>query len=501
MSIIKIPVKYFLSIVFLSVIINCKSENENSISTQSENVAGTLSVSADGVYMRNGKAYQGIGINYFNAFYRTILNNNDKSYTQGLKYLGDNKIPFIRFSSTGFWPNELKLYRDNKNLYFTLLDEFVRCAETNGVGLIPSLFWYYAAVPDLVGEHMNQWGNPNSKTIAFMRTYTADIVNRYKNSPAIWGWELGNEWNSYVDLQSQAINFLPKISVAQGTPASRTIEDAITTVILRTALNEFAAVVRTYDSYRPIFSGNGICRTNSYHLYKYATWTEDSSTEYTSLLDAYNPNALGTITVHLYPEHESKFFTDYNPRATLSQFLKETMRSAKELKKPLFLGEFGSPKTLGTTLEAQKFQELLSAVIDNKVQLSSLWVYDFTYQDADWNITQNNSRSYQLNSIINANAQFQISAGIETKMESVKKCSVFPNPVSDNFELKMNDSELNAGQNSDYQIFNLQGQLMKTGVLTSNATSISIADFEPSVYILSIKKGNEVYQTIKIVKD
>jgi len=362
-----------------------------------------LITSADSGFMRNGKAYHGIGVNYFNAFYRTITNNNDTSYSSGLKYLGDNKIPFIRFSANGFWPNELKLYQTNKTLYFSMLDKFVKCAEINGVGLIPSLFWYYAAVPDLMGEHINQWGNPDSKTIAFMRTYTAEIVSRYKDSPAIWGWEFGNEVNAYCDLLDQAINYLPLVNTAQGTPATRTIDDAITTNILKVALTEFTAVIKMYDPNRPVFSGNTMPSSNMYHRYKYQNWIQDSSTDFTALLDAQNPASLGTLTIHTYPDQEFKYFSD--TVASLSQIVKEAMRSSIELKRSLFIGEFGSPISLGATVEAQKFQELLEAIIVNKVQLSALWVFDFTPQDAEWNVTSTNSRKYQLDAIINANTQ------------------------------------------------------------------------------------------------
>ena len=54
-------------------------------------------------------------------------------------------------------------------------------------------------VPDLVGESCNQWGNPESKTRQFMRTYVREVVSRYVNSPAIWGWEFGSEYNLSLD--------------------------------------------------------------------------------------------------------------------------------------------------------------------------------------------------------------------------------------------------------------------------------------------------------------
>jgi len=396
----------YLLLVFVVLIttLNCQSAKKDTVIIEPVIVPGILKVSTDGVFMRDGKAYRGIGVNYFNAFYRTIINSSDKSYTDGFKYLSDNKIPFIRFSANGFWPNELKLYQTNKTRYFSLLDEFVKSAETNGIGLIPSLFWYYAAVPDLMGEHMNQWGNPNSRTIAFMRTYTTEVISRYKNSPAIWGWEFGNEWNSYVDLLSQAMNYLPKVNTSAGTPAARTSEDIFTTEILQYAMNEFTATVRKTDPDRAIFSGNGMPGTNSYHRYKYQTWIQDSATDFTALLDVQNPSGLGTLTLHPYPDQEFKYFSSIN--ATLSQIVQEAMRSARELKRPLFVGEFGSPKTLGAEMEAQKFNESLAAVITNKVQLSALWVFDLSSQDADWNVTPTNSRKYQLDEIIKANASF-----------------------------------------------------------------------------------------------
>lgn len=400
---------YFLLILLIVFAnISCKSETitpPSSLITVAYSDS-ILKVSEDGVFMRNNKSYRGIGVNYFNAFYRTLQNQNDKSYYEGLKYLGDNKIPFIRFTSNGFWPNEIKLYQTNKTRYFALLDEFVKTAEKYKVGLIPSLFFCYFSIPDLVGEHVNQWGNPNSKTIAYMRTYTADVVSRYKDSPAIWGWEFGNEVNSYVDMLDQAMNYLPKLNVSGGTPATRTSEDIITSDILRFALNDFTETIRKYDTERPIFSGNGMPAYNNYHRYKYNNWTKDSSADFTALLDIQNPSGLKSLTIHLYPDQVANHFSDKT--ADINIVIQEAMRSAKELKRPFFLGEFGAPKTLGTEMESEKFHELLTAIIDNKVPLAALWVYDFSSQDADHNVTQTNSRKYQLDAIIKANADLRL---------------------------------------------------------------------------------------------
>ena len=80
-------------------------------------------------------------------------------------------IPLARFCATGFWPKDMALYRDDPAEYFRRLDGVVHSAEKHGVGLVPSLFWFYSCVPDLVGEPMDQWANPQSKTQAWMRQY------------------------------------------------------------------------------------------------------------------------------------------------------------------------------------------------------------------------------------------------------------------------------------------------------------------------------------------
>ena len=76
----------------------------------------------------------------------------------------------------------------------------VSIAEENGLGLLPSLFWLTATATDLVDEPRDQWGNPDSRTHAFMRGYVRDVVRRFADSPAIWGWEFGNEYNLDADL-------------------------------------------------------------------------------------------------------------------------------------------------------------------------------------------------------------------------------------------------------------------------------------------------------------
>jgi hypothetical protein len=352
-----------------------------------------LQVSTAGILIHNGNPYRGVGVNYFNAFYRNLQNASDTTFKAGFRYLKSQHIPFVRFMACGFWPIDWKLYLTNKNEYFDRLDQVVHSAETIGIGLIPSLFWNYSTVPDIVGESVNQWGNKKSKTIAFMKKYTEEVVNRYKSSPAIWGWEFGNEFNLQTDLPG--LNNLPPTSVNLGCPATRSAADKISTNDMIVAFTEFASTIRKYDVSRIIFSGTSIPRGSAYHLDFNRTWDKDRVSQYAQMLNIQNP--LNSITIHLYPGEEQDHFADKT--STLDDIIQISMNVSKNMKKPLFIGEFGASKELGETEQQVVFYDLLHAIEVYKVPLASLWVFDYSPQDSTCNVTSNNSNQYMINAI------------------------------------------------------------------------------------------------------
>jgi hypothetical protein len=137
-----------------------------------------LSSDGNGGLRKDGKPFRAIGINYFSCFCRTLLDGNDTSYERGFETLAREGIPFVRFSATGFWPKDMALYRSDREECFRRFDAVVAAAEKHGIGLIPSLFWYYACVPDLVGGPMNQWGNPESNVHEWTRECAREVVTR-----------------------------------------------------------------------------------------------------------------------------------------------------------------------------------------------------------------------------------------------------------------------------------------------------------------------------------
>lgn len=132
-----------------------------------------LSVGPDGVLMKDGKNYRGIGLNYFDLFSRTLERPEDNSSLSNLSALALAEVPFVRFMCGGYWPAEQRIYLTNRTMFFERLDRVVRSAETNRIGLTPSLFWHFATVPDLMGESIDQLGNPQSASIKHVRDYTS----------------------------------------------------------------------------------------------------------------------------------------------------------------------------------------------------------------------------------------------------------------------------------------------------------------------------------------
>lgn len=341
--------------------------------------------SRDGVLFKDGVPFRGIGVNYFDAFARTLADPNDASYDAGFAVLAEYRIPFARFMCTGFWPAEMKLYQQDRETYFKLLDGVVQSAQRHRIGLIPSLFWYMPMVPDLVGEPCDQWGNPESKTHEFMRTYVREVVTRYQDSPAIWGWEFGNEYNLDADLPN-AKEHLPPIVPNLGTPQTRSDRDMLTHEIIRTAFREFAKEVRKYDATRLVCTGNSVPRPSAWHQMHEGTWTKDSPEQFAEMLAGDNPDPADTLSVHIYAEAGGR--------------LAEALQVGKSSKKPLIAGEFGEPGDSAETKE--RFASLLNRIEELEVPLAALWVFDYAGQ-TEWSVRPGNARSYQLQAIAEAN--------------------------------------------------------------------------------------------------
>lgn len=352
-----------------------------------------LSANEQGELLLRGVPFCGIGVNYYDAFVRILEQSPQTNYAAGFRELAARGIPFARFSAGGYWPVHWQLYQTNPAAHFARLDTVVKSAERENVGLIPSLFWNLSTVPDLMGEPCNRWGDPHSRTLAFMRRYTRELVTRYAQSPAVWAWEFGNEYNLAADLPNAATH-RPPVVPHLGTPAQRTEADEVTHENIRVAFREFAREVRKYDPHRLILSGNAFPRPSAWHQMRERSWQPDTPEQFAVMLAADNLSPINSLSVRAYELT--------NDLGRLAQ----AMTVARREKKPLFVGEFGVPGA--DTPEARaRFALILSALRTNQVPLSALWVFDYDYQANDWNVTATNARRWQLEAIQQANQELR----------------------------------------------------------------------------------------------
>ena len=351
-----------------------------------------LSAGTQGELLLDGKAFRGIGVNYYDAFVRLLDDGKLADVEAGFRTLASNQIPFIRFSACGYWPINWQLYQTNRQEYFSRISAIVKLGERYGIGLIPSFFWHQPTVSDLVGEPVDQWGNAASKTHEFMRAYTKELVTRFRDSPTIWAWEFGNEFNLPADLPNAATHRAPVVP-SVGTAASRSARDDLTHAHIRTALAEFALEVRRHDSHRLLISGNAFPRPTAWHQQHEGNWKPDKPDQWTQMLAADNPNPIGTLSGRLYST---------NDLAALPLAMTESRR----LGKPLFIGEFGVPDPVADQ-DQKQLRQWLDALATNNVPLAALWVFDFAAQTKDWSVTAENSRREQLRLIAAMNARWR----------------------------------------------------------------------------------------------
>lgn len=352
-----------------------------------------LSQGRQGGLLLNGKPYRGIGVNDYDAFVRLLGNGKIDDVEAGFRGLKSNQIPFIRFSAGGYWPADWRLYQTNRAEHFARLDAVVKLGERYGVGLIPSLFWHQPTISDLVGEPVSEWGNAASKTHEFMRAYVREVVTRYRESPAIWAWEFGNEFNLPADLPNAAEHRAP-VQPTLGTATSRSARDDLKHADVRTALTQFAREVRRHDPHRLILSGNAFPRDTAWHQMDEGNWKRDSSGQWAGMLTNDNPAPISSLSGRLYST---------NDLARLAPAMAQSRQSGK----PLVIGEFGVPGDV-TDATRQRFRELLDALDTNGVPLAALWVFDFAGQAKAWNVTAGNARREQLRWVAELNVRWKV---------------------------------------------------------------------------------------------
>lgn len=394
----------------------------------------------------NGALIRGVGVNHFSAF----LDRYGAPVSTGLSYDSDGALalaksvgcPFIRCSfgmlSASQWHNQYYL---DKARYYGVVDGLVAKCESLGLGIIVNQVWD--------GREFAKWallrygtvgvpadyGIPGSNVWNMQEELISEFVDRYKNSPAIWGWQFCNE--STVQL---GVEYWRGWSVNGTTPSwadwgnkidSPATPYAVGDKLLWSGYLRWAQRTRDlYKRYDPharmVLSGDHNGATfgasakvaDSYGPDTLAQWNGTGATEHRSFFDYIN-GPFDVVCSHTYGKATGDGLYFSGNDLTNTQFVNQLASWSATAGKPLFMEEFGASRyaaldsvvSPNEAAERANFEQLLAAILSNNIQLSAVWnlVGNISAPpELDWQRWSlvDPSRSYQLDAIAATNAAF-----------------------------------------------------------------------------------------------
>ena len=287
-------------------------------------------------------------------------------------------------AATHFWPvDQNATYLADEAEYWRKMDALFADAESLQVQLIPSLNWCLFLWPDLAGEPLHEMvANPHSASSAMLQKYVTTFVTRYANSPAVFAWELGNEYNLQVDLDfSDGCCNASGVAPPLGTPTHRSRADNFSTAELSAFQARYAGWIRAADSKRrPISTGHAVPRPGAWHLaqsYHAAQrdWGPDTEAQFRQSV-ATQSSGCELISYHYYPGPDNTRFGRTLGPANSAALFPHLVSAAKAAGKQWYIGEFGTTSSTDRQFTLNLLDQL-GGVKDGPV-MATMWVWEFT---------------------------------------------------------------------------------------------------------------------------
>lgn len=352
----------------------------------------------NGVIMLEGKPFYGFGVNYFGAFshYEDGYLPDPQTFQDGFAGMAAHNIPFVRIA-LGYYSSFYDRYDEDPQETLNKLRQVLDAAEAEHVGVILSLFWHDAALAEHVGEKRADMGEADSRTLAYAKEFTETIVKEFADHRALWGWEIGNEYNLDADLCDRNLQgFLPA-GFTFDNPSGRDYFTSDETAFFFEAI---ASTIRKYDGYRMISNGCSEMRASAWHMHKATgrlrkdhlwdiNWTQDTRTDFERIVALYTPDSVDTVSFHFQSGSSGAADPSYTlsypvfageDALTVPEFLEAYVQAAKSADKALYLGEFGDFRDMESAQDCpEMFRTLCGWVSDAGIQVASLWQFqDYT---------------------------------------------------------------------------------------------------------------------------
>ena len=345
----------------------------------------------NGVMMLGSEKLYEAGVNCYNLFNQCVDDDFSAEKAKAtLNVLADHGVHVVRFNCGGYLGSYLDNFKDTKNSYIELLSEICEYAETCEIGLIPSFFWLYHAVPDYFDEPIRSWGR-ESETVAFMREYVQAIVSALKDYKAVFAWEFGNEFNLSCDLPN-AFEHMPTLPSGSARPA-RTSDDVLSAEDFNFAVKEFSKAIKQIDDTgRMITTGNATLRPSQYNQYNNGTWAQDTVLEFKKITGIFTPDGVDTVSEHVYFTEQ----TTFGKNLTLAEYLTYALQNAASLNKAYFVGEWGG----GSDNDRNYYSSIGNAFVDAGVQLCLLWNFNLVEGSVEYSFSAESERGMMLLDVV-----------------------------------------------------------------------------------------------------
>ena len=247
-----------------------------------------LTVGSDRTLRRDGVRFRNIGLNYVNAVcnFFTATQTSTFAYTSSadqdamLDVCDSLKVKVLRVKAFPYYPAWWTTYVNggktiaaataaDREAHYLKIDAFLAKCRARGIGVILNLFFRHATVSDLAGQQVRAgWLTGGSATRNFAQAITQELVTRYLNEDAVYGYEWSNEVNHKNDAPETVVNPVdgsdpwPVVNPGQGTRASYSAAgDMLNGADLSTIIAWWYGVVSAIDPNRIAITGNG---PNSY---------------------------------------------------------------------------------------------------------------------------------------------------------------------------------------------------------------------------------------------
>lgn len=455
-----------------------------------------LTVDKDGMFRLNGKPFYGYGVNgtpgdiWFNPF--------DTTYSDSLKVCQKYEIPFIRMPLTYGTVEEFQLYQEDPDSFFVAAKRMLDEAQEAKIGVI---VWILNSqrYTSMLGEKASSQGDLNSKSMAFMKELVKDFVTRFKDHPALWGWEIRNEGNLEADLFDTSSYGGVHQAVYGGPVGEVNGFDCKTSEEFMILYREAAKAIREVDSYRMISNGNAVMRESAYHLHQAALkknaahewtvdWTKDTVEQFRYMNEYLTPDPVDTISMHVGMPLNGYTYALADKTLSYEELLEEYINLAKKNKKGFYFGEFGSMAADASTLDPDLVHEVvpknLNAMVNAGVQLASMWQRNGNNAF----LTDEGNLSFMLAEIQKVNKKFK-SMGLQNTdeyWEAVTKNTTTPTPTTSSAAPKPSSSAVAPSSSSNAASESAStpaGTVDVASYMVSSSTKLTISDSDNMITI------------------